>query len=214
MAVRDTLLVLLTAGPAYGFQLHGELTRRTGGRRVVNVGQTYATLDRLTARKLIESAGTTDDGLPLHGLTDAGRTEALAWLDGADAAGADPWDETVDRVLVAASLPGIDADDVVGAERRRWEERLAEASARATEAAADPAAALSRLAAHAEQERARAALAWIGAVAEATPEPFAPAAERPRRGRRPGSRAPAQEDAGTEGTTSPDGPADDQSTSA
>ena len=48
MAVRDALLALLTAGPAYGFQLHGGLAARTGGRRTVNVGQTYATLDRLT----------------------------------------------------------------------------------------------------------------------------------------------------------------------
>ena len=46
MAVRDALLALLTAGPAYGFQLHGGLAARTGGRRTVNVGQTYATLER------------------------------------------------------------------------------------------------------------------------------------------------------------------------
>ena len=76
MAVRDALLALLTAGPAYGFQLHGGLAARTGGRRLVNVGQTYATLERLTKQGLIESAGSTGDGLPLHRLTAAGEAGA------------------------------------------------------------------------------------------------------------------------------------------
>ncbi|MFF2369241.1 PadR family transcriptional regulator [Agromyces sp. NPDC058110] len=123
MAVRDALLALLTLGPAYGFALHGGLAERTGGRRTVNVGQTYATLDRLTRQGLVEPAGTTDDGLPLHRLTDAGRLAVDAWLDGDDAAGADPWDETVDRVLIAASLPEFDAASVIAAETRRWRER-------------------------------------------------------------------------------------------
>ena len=105
MAVRDALLALLTAGPAYGFQLHGGLASRTGGRRTINVGQTYATLERLTKQRLVEPAGTTDDGLPLHRLTAAGAKAATAWLEGADAAGADPWDETrrprADRPLAA-----------------------------------------------------------------------------------------------------------------
>src|SRR5688572_28471139 len=97
MAVRDALLTLLTIGPAYGFQLHGGLETRTGGRRRVNVGQPYATLGRLTKQRLIAPAGTTDDGLPLHALPPAGVAAADAWLGGADASGADAWDETVDR---------------------------------------------------------------------------------------------------------------------
>ena len=81
MAVRDALLALLTAGPAYGFQLHGGLAARTGGRRDINVGQTYATLERLSKQRLVEPAGSTDDGLPLHRLTTAGSAAAEAWLD-------------------------------------------------------------------------------------------------------------------------------------
>ena len=136
MAVRDALLALLTTGPAYGFALHGGLAERTGGRRVVNVGQTYATIERLTKQGLLEPAGTTDDGLPLHRLTDTGRLAADAWFGGADAAGADPWDETVDRVLIAASLPGLDAAAVVAGEERRWRERRDLALGPAQESAA------------------------------------------------------------------------------
>ena len=212
MAVRDALLALLSAGPAYGFQLHGGLAARTGGRRAINVGQTYATLDRLTRQKLVEPAGTTDDGLPLHRLTDAGLAAARAWLDGADAAGADQWDETIDRVLIARSLPDCDADAIVAAELERWRVRRDEASlavastpADAVEAAdrpihaaprgrpaveADAAeraeAALVRLAASADLARAEAALAWLAALGGVERLAFAPRAERPKRGRRPG----------------------------
>lgn len=199
MAVRDALLALLTAGPAYGFQLHGGLAARTGGRRTINVGQTYATLERLQKQGLVEPAGTTDDGLPLHRLTAAGAGAAAAWLAGADASGADAWDETIDRVLIARSLPDVDADAVIASERERWVARRAEASESssgpdseasagidddASEAGEDQ---LVGLAASAEAARAEAAIAWLDAVGSVARLPFTPRAERPKRGRRPGS---------------------------
>lgn len=107
MAVREALLALLGMGPAYGFALHGGLAERTGGRRAINVGQSYATLERATKAGLITSAGATDDGLPLHRLTASGETVVAGWLSGTDASGADPWDESLDRVLITASLPEV-----------------------------------------------------------------------------------------------------------
>jgi DNA-binding PadR family transcriptional regulator len=204
MAVRDALLALLTAGPAYGFQLHGGLAARTGGRRNINVGQTYATLERLSKQRLIEPAGSTDDGLPLHRLTPAGSAAARAWLEGADSAGSDPWDETVDRVLIARSLPDCDADAVVAAERVRWQARRAEASGAASGpanvsdgnqgAGADAAeTALVRLAASADLARADAALAWLDAVGDTERIAFPPRTARPKRGRRPGAQTAAAE---------------------
>jgi DNA-binding PadR family transcriptional regulator len=194
MAVRDALLALLTAGPAYGFQLHGGLAARTGGRRNINVGQTYATLERLTKQRLVEAGGSTDDGLPLHRLTPAGTEAARAWLSGADAAGADPWDETVDRVLIARSLPDCDADAIIARERVKWEERRLAASAAARGAASSDAvpsdaeeADLGRLAASAELARADAVLAWLAGVERTKRLPFPPRTIRPKRGRRPGS---------------------------
>lgn len=201
MAVRDALLALLSAGPGYGFQLHGDLAERTGGRRDVNVGQSYATLERLGKQGLIESAGATDDGLPLYRATAAGVAATSAWFGGADASGSDVWDETVDRVLVAASLPGVDAGPIVTAERVRWQERAAEASARAViddraggDAGVGAPVRLAALAAAAEAARARAALAWlddVAAVADRHDLAFAPRMERPRRGRRPAARSAA-----------------------
>jgi DNA-binding PadR family transcriptional regulator len=186
VAVRDALLVLLLDGPAYGFQLHGGLAARTGGRREINVGQTYATLDRLSTQGLVQPAGTTDDGLPLHRITPTGRGAAAAWLDGADAAGADPWHETVDRVLLALSLPAVPATPILAGELTRWTARRDAASA-APEPGAGGAAGLAALAAAADVARATAALAWLDQVsrADAASFAFAPSAERPRRGRRP-----------------------------
>lgn len=200
MAVRDALLVLLTAGPAYGFQLHGALETRTGGRRRVNVGQTYATIERATKGGLIESAGATADGLPLHRLTKAGRAAVDAWLGGADAPGTDPWDETVDRVLIVASLPGLDAGAQIDAERERWRVRLVEAVAAPGDDDSSPiGVGLVGLARAAEAARARAALDWLDAVALAAASDrdleFAASQDRPRRGRRPGPSTPSGEGA-------------------
>lgn len=192
MAVRDALLGILLLGPAYGFQLHGELATRTGGRRTINVGQTYATLERLTAAGLIEPAGTTDDGLPLHRLTEAGRAGALAWLRGADASGSDPWDETADRALLAASLPGIDLAAILADERARWAHR-GEVARAAAEASAHRSAAgsLAAQAAALLATRAASVTAWLDALAADPPAPFGLAATRPKRGRRPAPREPA-----------------------
>ncbi|MGR2753478.1 PadR family transcriptional regulator [Agromyces arachidis] len=196
MAVRDALLVLLTSGPAYGFQLHGGLAERTGRRRDVNVGQTYSTLDRLTARGLVEPAGETDDGLPLHRITGSGRRAATEWLEGRDAAGADPLHETVDRVLIALSMPGVDASSVIASERERWGRRRAAASARPTPdetSEGDARGRLAALAVSAELASAESILRWLDEVsqADAAALAFPPSADRPRRGRRPARRSPA-----------------------
>jgi len=113
--VRDGLLALLTLGPAYGLQLHAELLDRAAHRRRVNVGQIYSTLDRLRERGLVVGAGATEDGLPLHALTEEGRAEALAWLSGDGASAEEDWDDVLDRILLASSLSSADLDAVLEA---------------------------------------------------------------------------------------------------
>ncbi|MWV50229.1 PadR family transcriptional regulator [Rathayibacter sp. VKM Ac-2803] len=115
MSVRDGLLALLTLGPAYGLQLHAELLDRAAHRRRVNVGQIYSTLDRLRERGLVTGAGSTEDGLPLHALTEDGRAQAIAWLTGEGASPSEDWDDVLDRILLASSLEGADLDAVLDA---------------------------------------------------------------------------------------------------
>ena len=80
MSVRNGLLAVLTLGPAYGAQLHAELGDRLGHRRTVNIGQVYATLERLGVQGLVRAAGVTDDGLPLYRITDDGRGRSSSAL--------------------------------------------------------------------------------------------------------------------------------------
>ncbi|MFC6355745.1 PadR family transcriptional regulator [Luethyella okanaganae] len=178
MSVRSGILAILTIGPAYGFQLHGELDARTLGRRSVNVGQVYATLERLTRGGSVEPAGTTDDGLPLYRLTEQGEREASEWLGSTIASPGEEWSEMLDRVLIAVSLPSYDAGAVVREYREHW---ALEAS-RTAEFTAD-------LAATAASALAAAALGWLDAVEErlAMPPQLAHGfdAQRPKRGRRP-----------------------------
>ncbi|NQX13580.1 PadR family transcriptional regulator [Microbacteriaceae bacterium VKM Ac-2855] len=117
MSVRDGLLALLTIGPAYGLQLHGEFLDRAAHRAHVNVGQVYATLDRLRERGLVTSAGSTDDGLPLYRLTSSGRTAASAWLAGDDASPEELWDDVLDRLLIATSIAGATPEAIFAAYR-------------------------------------------------------------------------------------------------
>lgn len=182
MSVRDGLLAILTVGPAYGFQLHGELRARTAGRRSVNVGQIYGTLDRLVRQGAVESAGATSDGLPLYRLTDSGRAEAWAWIHATDCTPGEEWNDLVSRVLLACSLPGVDPVAVIAAHRAAW--------ARSPMQTMDGPGA-ERLAVHADALLSRAALAWLDEVegelrrngSAAFRREFSQ--ERPRRGRRP-----------------------------
>ena len=183
MAVREGFLVLLLAGDHYGFRLHSEWIRRTGGRRQLNVGQSYATIDRLQAAGLVETRGATEDGLELFGLSDSGTQAALAWLSGAHSPGANPWDESVERVLLTLSLPAlhpdITAESLLDAEAERWRHAalsMTDADAVAVEAAL------------AHNAQAAAMIDWLHALGERyrhSPDTYALefSTERPRRGR-------------------------------
>ncbi|MBK4346653.1 PadR family transcriptional regulator [Lacisediminihabitans changchengi] len=190
MSVRDALLAILTLGPAYGHQLHAELAIRTPHRGAVNVGQIYGTLDRLTARKLIEPAGTTDDSLPLHRLTRAGHAAADRWMSTVELAALPEWTEMLDQVVVVTSIAPNRAKSLAEDFRRWWEADLA-----AARDAAKPDSMDARLAAIARETQGVAAIAWLGSAIAALSdyEGFRPLNEaRPRRGRRPAPAPPVE----------------------
>lgn len=103
MAVREALLTLLSVEPNYGFRLHTELCARLPHRSHLNVGQTYATLERAQKSGLVARVGTNTDNLPIFDLTDDGRAVVRSWFD-INAAGVQSVDETRDRVYLAITL--------------------------------------------------------------------------------------------------------------
>jgi DNA-binding PadR family transcriptional regulator len=168
MSLRDSLLVVLSLGPAYGYQLHAEVMERTRRRTALNAGQVYSTLDRLERDGLLRPAGTTHDGLPLYELTDAGHEGAAAALS--TPRGHD-FPAMVDQILLAQSIPGADVDALITAYRALWRKPTGTAPT-------DPHQAAAR---RAEEELARAAQRWLDALSAV--EPWEPRSDRPRRGR-------------------------------
>ena len=117
MSVRHGLLALLSQGPSYGYQLKVEFERRTGDSWPVNVGQVYNTLDRLERDGLIERGETDGDGHVFYAITDAGAAEARSWLEGPVVRGAAARDELAVKLALAVTLPDVDPEAIIHAQR-------------------------------------------------------------------------------------------------
>ena len=119
MSVRHALLGLLSEGPKYGLQLRQEFEVRTGDVWPLNVGQVYTTLQRLERDGLVESDDSSAEG-PQRGyrITEAGEAELSDWLRTPPDLTSPPRDDLVIKVLIAVSLPGVDAREVIQVHRR------------------------------------------------------------------------------------------------
>lgn len=125
MSVRHALLALLTEGPKYGLRLQQEFEARTGEVWPLNVGQVYATLQRLERDGLVESDDEVTDGAQKgYRITDTGHQELANWLHTPAGHETPPRDELVIKVLVAIRVPGVDVHDVIQAHRRRLVEAM------------------------------------------------------------------------------------------
>jgi DNA-binding PadR family transcriptional regulator len=119
MSVRHAMLALLTEGPKYGLRLREEFEARTGEVWPLNVGQVYATLQRLERDGLVASDGTGDEGAQKSfRITAEGEQELTRWLRTPPDLSSPPRDELVMKVLVALRVPGTDVTAVIQAHRR------------------------------------------------------------------------------------------------
>jgi DNA-binding PadR family transcriptional regulator len=187
MSVRDGLLAVLTLGPAYGLQLHAELTSRAPHRRPVNVGQIYGTLDRLIKQTFVETGGKTADALPLYRLTESGRSKAVLWMTAPVADRLPDWVEMLDQVVLSGSIDPAAARTLAGDYRRLWEAELAGNDLGEVAPPREGATFELRLARAARGAQAVAAMAWLdeAIVALAASDSYRPlSAARPKRGRR------------------------------
>lgn len=175
--IRDGILALLTQGPAYGLQLRNELDARLKRSHSTNVGQVYATLERLQAAGLIIQHSHTTDGLPLYALTDDGEREATEWMRTPRFDSANRWESMVAQVMIVRSFPGVSSEELVAAARQYWEVALQSAQEQySPELSAD-------LRSSAEESLAIAALGWLQRVAETDDSGTPISQTRPPRGR-------------------------------
>jgi DNA-binding PadR family transcriptional regulator len=178
MSIRQSLLAILDEGDCYGYQLRVEFERRTGHSRSLNVGQVYATLDRLERDGLVSKLGANSTGHVYYAITDDGRLVVRDWFE--TAAPSMALDELALKVSLAQSLPRVDAAAVVIRQR--------ESTAAVVEALRHDEAALPlarQLVVDAQLAAADAELGWLhrAEVLLRGSESFGLEAEPPRRGR-------------------------------
>ncbi|MBS0025650.1 PadR family transcriptional regulator [Microbacterium paraoxydans] len=124
MSVRHSLLAILDQGPCYGYQLRHEFARRTGSTWTLNVGQIYNTLERLERDGLVQRGEADEHGHVYWRITADGSAEAARWLASPVERAQPTREELAVKVAVAATLPGIDAADVIRAQREASARRL------------------------------------------------------------------------------------------
>ena len=166
MSIRHALLSLLSEGPKYGLRLREEFESRSGEIWPLNVGQVYATLQRLERDGLIESDGEVEvdrSSQKVYRLTSVGHDELIDWLH-APGVITPPRDELVIKVMVALTVPGIDVQEVLQVHRRRLVETMLHFTALRRDA---PAPDLSlALVLDAELYRLDAAVRWLDTAQE------------------------------------------------
>jgi DNA-binding PadR family transcriptional regulator len=119
MSVRHAMLALLSEGPNFGLKLQQDFEVTTGEVWPLNVGQVYATLQRLERDGLIELKSTDAAGRQsIFQITQAGEAELKAWLRTPSDMEPPPRDELIIKVLVALRVPELDVHDVIQAHRR------------------------------------------------------------------------------------------------
>jgi DNA-binding PadR family transcriptional regulator len=168
VSLRSAIVAALLLGDQYGLQLHGEIVVRTARTVPLNVGQVYATLERLVASGLVTEAGATRDGLRLYRLAPTGRRAADDWLR--TPASPVDWTSMREQVLLASTIPDRSTEALVTEYGREW------AAALATPSTADLGA---------DAALATAALEWLGSLGDLSHRRRPLDEVRPRRGRRP-----------------------------
>ncbi len=117
MSIRQAMLALLEEQPMHGYQLRQEFESRTGGTWPLNIGQAYTTLQRLERDGLVEPVPAADGEPERFRLTTAGREQAGSWWSTPVERGAPARDELAIKLALAVTLPGVDVDAVVRAQR-------------------------------------------------------------------------------------------------
>ena len=163
MSVPHALLALLSDGPKYGLRLQNEFESRTGEVWPLNVGQVYATLQRLERDGLVE----TDDGesersRKRYRITPTGERELADWLRTPPDLVPPPRDELVIKLLVALQIPGIDIQEILQVHRRHVIETMQRYTQ--VKAAADEEDTALALVADAELFRLEAIIRWLDAA--------------------------------------------------
>lgn len=195
MSVKHGLLAILTVGDDYGYRLRNEFDRRTTPGTPLNVGQAYATLDRLERDGLVERGAVDAQGHVFYRITVEGRAALARWWSTPVTASA-ARDELPDKVALAASLTGIDALGVIAVQRAWTLDVVQQLEADLSALPSTPQGDIAWIGLEARRRRCVAELEWLEASStrlSARDAAFGVGSETPRRGR-PANRTTASVD--------------------
>jgi DNA-binding PadR family transcriptional regulator len=134
--MRNVILALLAAGEAYGYELKQAIDSQFGAVwPPINIGQVYATLQRLERDGLVESQTVPQERRPdrrVYQLTEAGRTEMVAWLS-APALGPRLKDDFFVKLVVAKSWGVTDPIELIRHQSQEYFQSLSDLDALITD---------------------------------------------------------------------------------
>jgi DNA-binding PadR family transcriptional regulator len=117
MGVCEGLLALLDSEPRCGNQLKTAFETATGDVWALNIGEVYASLDRLARDGLVDVGLQDEADRRTYTITEDGHSELARWL-GATLAGAPlPRDDLLLKVLLSLGAPSVDAREVIQDQR-------------------------------------------------------------------------------------------------
>lgn len=119
MAIGQTLLGFLEAGPSHGYDLKRSYDERFGRDHPLHYGQVYSTLRRLLKNGLVDVVGTEQGEGPdrkRYAITDAGITDVERWL-GTPERPDEYLQNTLYTKVVLALLSGRSAADLLDVQR-------------------------------------------------------------------------------------------------
>lgn len=117
MSIKHGILAILSLGDCHGYQLRQELESRTGDTWQINIGQVYATLERLERDGLVSGHETNSSGQIRYSITKTGKAEASGWLKNPVERSAVSRDELSMKLALAVTLPGVDVEAILDAQR-------------------------------------------------------------------------------------------------
>ena len=111
------MLAILNLGDCHGYQLRSELESRTGSAWQINIGQIYATLDRLERDGLVLAHSANAEGQIRYSITSAGSAEVLSWLGSPVERSSNSRDELVSKLALAVTLPNVNVQELLDTQR-------------------------------------------------------------------------------------------------
>jgi DNA-binding PadR family transcriptional regulator len=125
VSLKYGVLGLLSEEPMHGYEVKSRFEAMLGGSWEVNIGQVYATLQRLERDGLVRAAGERGDrGKLAYEVSEQGRAALETWLAQPDSGPQQLHEEIYVKLLLATRLANGDLGPLLARQKRSYLQRL------------------------------------------------------------------------------------------